>query len=261
MDEFDYIEDLALKCGARFDLFHGITLNSGGEVAAVVAQMTAENTAKMLIAHWREIGLPDYAQFDNGSVFLGRPSAFVVSRVARLCLSLGITPVFTVPGEPGWQAVIEAANGRWEDGVYFRQHYRSLVALERQSAAYIAAERRRKADKISDARRPFPETWDEDKFFTQPLSGQMIFLRRASGKNTVSFFGREWPLAEPWAHRPTRIEADFTRHEIRIFGLRRRAPETRLELGRIPLVFPPQKSRKKRKPDDKMRRKNCLRFR
>ena len=53
-----------------------------------------------LIEHWRQHGLPDYAQFDNDTVFQGAhqwPDTF--GRVTRLCLQLGVTPVFTPPRE------------------------------------------------------------------------------------------------------------------------------------------------------------------
>jgi hypothetical protein len=51
--------------------------------------------------------------FDNDTRFQG-PHQFpdAIGRVARLCLSLDIVPVFAPVHEHGFQAAIEAFNGR-----------------------------------------------------------------------------------------------------------------------------------------------------
>jgi hypothetical protein len=59
--------------------------------------------------------LPRYAQFDNDPVFHGphiHPDT--LGRVARLCLSPAVTPVFAPPSETGFQAAIESYNARWQ---------------------------------------------------------------------------------------------------------------------------------------------------
>ena len=51
--------------------------------------------------HWREVGLPGYAQFDNDMIFQGThayPDA--LGRIIRLCLSLDVVPVFVSPVRP-----------------------------------------------------------------------------------------------------------------------------------------------------------------
>src|SRR4029077_10911477 len=81
----------------------------------VRSSWTAKVTADTLIAHWRTYGLPQYAQFDNDTIFCGArqfPDSF--GRVIRLCLQLDVIPVFAPPHETGFQAVIESFNGRWQ---------------------------------------------------------------------------------------------------------------------------------------------------
>ena len=83
--------------------------------------LEAKFTVETLIAHWREHGLPEYAQFDNDTIFLGnRMYRDAFGRVIRLCLQLGITPVFTPLKETGFQAAIENYNGRWQAKVWSR---------------------------------------------------------------------------------------------------------------------------------------------
>ena len=56
----------------------------------IMAQPRAAITVDALIERWRRDGLPDYAQFDNDTVFQGgHRFADSVGRVSRLCLALG----------------------------------------------------------------------------------------------------------------------------------------------------------------------------
>jgi hypothetical protein len=105
-----------------------------------------------VLEHWREFGLPAYAQFDNDTIFQGsHHGEDSLGRVIRICLQLGVTPVFAPPREPGLQAAIENFNGRWQAKVWSRFHHRSLGALQAQSRRYIRAYRQRAAVRIADA--------------------------------------------------------------------------------------------------------------
>jgi hypothetical protein len=58
-----------LEGGKLFHVLNGISLHGGLVTSWVVSQMRAENTVQNLIAHWKEFGFPDYAQFDNATIF------------------------------------------------------------------------------------------------------------------------------------------------------------------------------------------------
>ena len=119
LDNFDIIEDLVIAGGGDVNVLTGISLHGGLCGAWPQRQITAKITVDSLLTHWREVGLPAYAKFDNDTVFQGahqHPDAF--GRVIRLCLSLGVTPIFAPPRETGFQADIESFNGRWQTGVW-----------------------------------------------------------------------------------------------------------------------------------------------
>ena len=81
----------------------------------MASPVTSERTVVSLVEHWRDVGLPGYAQFDNDMTFQGThryPDA--LGRVIRLCLSLDVVPVFVPPRETGFQAMIESYNGWWQ---------------------------------------------------------------------------------------------------------------------------------------------------
>ena len=92
-------------------------------------------TVQSLVEHWRAVGLPGYAQFDNDMIFHGThryPDA--LGRVIRLCLSLGVVPVFVPPRETGFQAMIESYNGWWQAKVWSRFQHADLEDLQGHSA-------------------------------------------------------------------------------------------------------------------------------
>jgi putative transposase len=116
LDSFDIVEGLVIKEGPHVEVLNGVSLHGGLVVSwPVESPVTAALTVASLTEHWRAVGLPDYAQFDNDMIFHGThryPDA--LGRVLRLCLSLGVVPVLVPPRETGFQAMIESYNGWWQ---------------------------------------------------------------------------------------------------------------------------------------------------
>ena len=154
LDSFDAIEDLVIRGGHDVNVLTGISLHGGLSAAWPAEQMTAKITVECLLEHWREFGLPGYAKFDNGTVFQGNhawPDTF--GRVTRICLSLGVIPVFAPPLSRGFQADIEAFNRRWQDAVWSRFHFHNCDEVVAQSNRFVDGHRRRYSVRIEDASR------------------------------------------------------------------------------------------------------------
>lgn len=119
IDSFDVIEDLRMEGFGLFQVFTARAL-WGPAVSAWPAQVASTSfVLDALHAHWRRHGLPAFAQFDNDVRFQGGHNhPDVIGRVMRLCLALGVTPVFAPPLETGFQAVIENFNGLWQKKVW-----------------------------------------------------------------------------------------------------------------------------------------------
>ena len=163
LDCVDVVEGLVIKCGPKVEVLNGISLHGGLAVSRPRgSSITARFVVECLIEHWRAVGLPGYCQFDNDTIFQG-PHAHpdTLGRVTRLCLSLGVVPVFVPPREPGFQAIIEGYNGTWQAKVWARFEHADLSDLEGHSSRFVAAHRRHRADRIESAprRRAFPEGW------------------------------------------------------------------------------------------------------
>lgn len=226
LDSFDFIEDLKIANGPLVCVLTGISLHGALTDAWVMRARSATATVEALRARWQACGLPTYAQFDNDTVFQG-PHQFAdtVGRVSRLCLALGVIPVFAPPREPGLQNAIEGFNALWQSKVWQRHPCCHIAALESVSATYIAAHRNKTAHRRDSAaaRRPFPKRVTFD--LHAALKGSIIFIRRSDEHGTVHLLGKAYPVDKNWPHRLVRCEVSFTDRRIRFYALRRREPD------------------------------------
>ena len=226
LDSFDFIEDLKIADGPLVDVLTGTSLHGALAEAWVMERPSARATLQALVERWRCDGLPTYAQFDNDTIFQGAHQfADTVGRISRLCLALGVVPVFAPPREPGFQNAIEGFNGLWQSKVWQRHHFPDVEALASVSARYIAAYRAKTAARreLAPKRRSFPKGFKLD--LSRALKGTMIFLRRSGENGNVDLLGRSFPVDPHWPHRLVRCEADFTHQRIRFYALRRRDPD------------------------------------
>jgi hypothetical protein len=239
LDSFDTIEGLAIRGGPHLTVFTGVSLHGGLVGAWPARQITAKSVLEALVEHWREVGLPAYAQFDNDNRFTGpRQHPDAIGRVIRVCLSLDVTPVLVVPTEHGFQAAIESFNGRWQAKVWSRFEHRSLRGLKTRSAKYIAAARHRGAGRIESAppRRLFPKRWRLD--LQKHPQGKIIYLRRTNDKGRISLLGHTFAVDRHWLHRLVRAEVDLDANQLRVFALRRREPTDQPLLKELPYTLP-----------------------
>jgi transposase len=226
LDSVDVVEGLVIKGGPQVEVLNAIALH-GGLVASWPRgeSVTAKFVVECLVEHWRQFGLPGYAQFDNDTVFQGpHVHPDVIGRVSRLCLGLGVVPVFVPPREPGFQAAIENYNGSWQAKVWGRFEHADLDALADRSGRHVAALRRHRADRIEAAppRGAFPERWRLN--LQARLKGRMVYLRRTDAEGRAEVLGRAFDVDRHWAHRLVRAEVDLDAGVIRFYRLRRREP-------------------------------------
>jgi len=242
LDSFDIVEGLVIEGGIHVEVLNGISIH-GGLIGSWVARgVTVRITTEAMIEHWRRFGLPGYVQFDNDTRFQGAHQwKDTMGRVTRLCLSLGVIPVFVPPRETGFQAAVESLNARWQAKVWARFHYDSVAALQAQSARYVDAYHQRSASRADAApgRRQFPKRWEFNPEF--PPKGRMFYLRRTTEQGEVSLLGHQFKVDSHWPHRLVRAEVDFDEGRIAFYALRRREPEDQPLLADHRYKFPIRK--------------------
>jgi putative transposase len=222
IDLFDFVEGLVIRGGIEVEVFNIVSLHGGLVGSFPSSAYNTQSALAALLQHWREVGLPDYAQFDNDNRFQGpHQHQDAIGKVIRICLSLEVVPVFAPPREHGLQNAIESYNGLWQAKVWARFEHNSLEGLKQQSSKYVAASRKRKAQRIESAgeRRKFPKQWkrnDEAK-----VKGRIIYIRRTDEQGSVIVLGRKYEVSANWSHRLVRCEVDIEQKEMRFYALRR----------------------------------------
>src|SRR5258706_263225 len=225
VDCFDVIEDLRLENFGLIQIF--TTKALWAPIAEAWPAQVASTTfiIEALQTHWRQYGLPQFAQFDNDVRFQGGHNhPDVIGRVMRLCLALEVTPVFAPPLEVGFQGVIENFNGLWQQKGWSRFHHQKLPGLSQTSGRFTTAYRKYLA-RTQDrhiSRRPFPEDLALD--WQKPPSGLVIYLRRTDEQGRIKILGHLFAVESLWQHRLVRCEVDLDKHQIRFLRLRRREP-------------------------------------
>jgi len=235
LDSFDIVEDLVIEDHGGVQILNGVSLHGGLAESWAREGITAKIAVESILQHWRRFGLPGYAQFDNDTRFQGGHNhPDVIGRLSRVCLSLGVIPVFAPPRETGFQAAIESFNALWQAKVWQRFHHDDLGQLQERSSRYIQAHRRRNAARIGSApaRLRFPDGWTLD--LQGAPGGKIIYLRRTSDQGRAHLLGHVFDVDPHWPHRLVRAEVDLTQKNIRFFALRRRDPSAQPLLKEIP---------------------------
>lgn len=244
LDQFDVTSGFVIEGGPEIETLNGISLHGALPASWPSVAIGAKFAAAALTEHWRSFGCPAYAQFDNDTRFQGpHQHKDVMSRVMRLCLSLGVTPVFAPPRETGFQAAVESLNSRWQRKVWERFHHDSVDALKERSRRYIVAARAKSAQRQEGApvRHPIPEDWSLS-LQARPR-GIVIFLRRTDGEGRVHMLGHVIKVQEYWVHRLVRAEVDLDAGSIRFYTLRRRDPSQQQLLMTVSYQLPDRKFR------------------
>lgn len=239
IDCFDFIEGLKIARGPLVDVLTAKSLHGVLTDAWVIGGKSTRITMPLLLERWQRDGKPDYAQFDNDTVFQGAHQfRDTVGAVSRLCLQLGVIPVFVPPLEHGMQNVIEGFNALWQEKVWHRRKMASQDTLQAHSDRYIAAHRMRHAGRSDSApsRPPLPKGFRFDP--KAPLTGTMIYIRRTTESGQIRMLGQTFTVSPIWQHRLVRCEIDFGAQRIHCYGLRRRAPDEQPLLATIPYHRP-----------------------
>jgi hypothetical protein len=240
LDCIDIVEGLVIKDGPQVEVLNVVSLH-GGLVASwpVEAPVTSARTLAALVEHWRDVGLPGYAQFDNDMIFQGThryPDA--LGRVIRLGLSLGVVPVFVPPAEMGFQAMIESYNGWWPARVWSRFQHANLADLQQRSLRHVRALRQHRAARLEAApkRRSFPAGWE--LHLKKRPRGRLVYLRRTNARGEVTLLGQTWRVSAVWPSRLVGCEVELDEIKIRFFTLRRQEPASQPQVLEVNYRLP-----------------------
>ena len=127
-----------LPGGTKVFAFHTVDLQTRALHQTLRTDKTTATVREHALAAWQALGLPDGLQMDNDAAFNGGykvPRGF--GTFVRLCLYLGIEPIFIPVGEPDRNAVIERLNGVWSQAFWQRQHFQDLPHVAREAPTFV----------------------------------------------------------------------------------------------------------------------------
>src|SRR5438552_347690 len=156
---------------------------------------------------WKDLGRPEQVQLDNARELAGwGPGARTLSRVIRLCLRFGVSPVFIPPGEPQCNGSVENFNG-WFQEPLLQRRYRRPGDLRRELARLQEAVNTqhvhpRLRGKTPAQHRRGLRLQKLPAGFVVPTErlplaqGRVTFLRRVSVAGTVTVLSQTWRVGK-----------------------------------------------------------------
>jgi Integrase core domain len=180
----------------------------------ICADKTVGSVRTHLLQAWRRLGMPDLLQLDNDSAFCGgerTPRRF--GTIVRLCLYLGIEVVFTPPGEPKRNWLVENVNRLWARAFWKRHRFRSFKDVMSRSPQFIEWYSHQyrpqplNGKTSAQARRGVPrQRLLAKQILALPdhlpiTAGRVHFVRRVTIDGRISLLGETWKISKSLAHQ------------------------------------------------------------
>jgi putative transposase len=135
LHEVDLVGPVYLKGhGHRYYIWAGKDAFDGAACLRLAGSRRMDEVLAFLGECWKDLGLPAQVQLDNARELSGwGPAARRLSRVIRLCLRFGVSPVFIPAGGPQFNGGVENFNG-WFQPRLFDHRYTRAGDLRRELA-------------------------------------------------------------------------------------------------------------------------------
>ena len=188
------------------------------------AEQTMDNVIEFLLDCWTENAIPKYLQMDNGASFIGdliHPRHF--SRVVRLCLHLGVEPVFIAPRKPWMNGKIEGFNGDFGEKLWEREQWTDLEHIRGAAKIFLMRHNNRqdwkcrKTDLETIPHRKLPGDAEIDVHNLPITEGKMHFIRQVKENGTISVLNEDFDVGESLVHEYVWATIDTKRGQLTIY--------------------------------------------
>jgi putative transposase len=127
-----------LTGGTKLFVFQTVDVQTRALTQTLHTDKRGASVRAHALAAWQQIGLPDGLQLDNDAAFNG---GYKVPRVfgafVRLCLYLGIEPIFLPVGEPKRNSVVERLHELWSQTFWRTHRFDTLAAVRRAAPQFV----------------------------------------------------------------------------------------------------------------------------
>jgi transposase-like protein len=199
------------------------------------AGQTMDNVIEFMLDCWTKNAIPNYLQMDNGASFIGdliHPRHF--SRVVRLCLHLGVEPVFIAPSKPWMNGTIEDFNGDFGQKLLEREQWTDLEHIRRESKTFLMRHNNRqdwkyrKTDLEAIPHRKLPEDFEIGTDSLLITEGKVHFIRQVKGDGTISVLNENFDVGESLAYEYVWATIDTKQEQLKVYYQEKNAEEADL---------------------------------
>lgn len=121
-----------LRGGTKVYAFHTLDLQTRGLQQTLSRDKSGHTVRQHVLTTWQRLGLGDGLQMDNDAAFCGGYTGpRVVGALVRLCLVVGVEPIFIPVGEPERNGTVEQINGLWSTTFWNRHQFRNWAHVLR----------------------------------------------------------------------------------------------------------------------------------
>ena len=208
--QMDFVGPRYLSGGIRFYFLNIIECETHSANIFVQNNRDSWSICQNLIYFWKVFGLLDFLQIDNDLAFIGslrHPGAF--GKVIRLCLHLGITPVFIPQAEPWRNGIIEHFNNLMQEHLLKKEIHNTLESLEDSANEFVLYHNNfhhyssQQGMTSLQARKKygypyslFDDTFSFSKIENNFLEGEIYVIRFIRSDLKFNFLGKSFKLPE-----------------------------------------------------------------
>jgi putative transposase len=208
LHEVDLVGPIYLQgSGHRYYIWVGKDAFDGAVCLRLASSRRMDEVLWFLGECWKDLGRPAQAQFDNARELAGwGPAARTLSRVIRLCLRYGVSPVFIPVGEPQFNGGVENFNG-WFQEPLFQRRFKRPGDLRRELARLQEAVKTQHAHPRLGGKTPaqhrrglrlqkLPTSFVVPTGRLPLTAGRVTFIRRVSVAGTVTVLSQSFRVGK-----------------------------------------------------------------
>ena len=203
-----------LRGGQVVQNFHTFDLSSHAVHLTQASDKRSTTACRHLLETWADLGLPRLAQFDNEDSFRGgHTHALVLGAVVRLCLYVGVEPLFIPFYEAKRNHWVEGFHGLWVRAFWSKYQFRDLAHVQRQVRWFLRWYHERyqppslagkTPSQMREGARPVLLTPELRRLIPEPLpvtAGFIHFVRRVDVDGGIVLLNQAWTVGRRFAGR------------------------------------------------------------
>jgi transposase InsO family protein len=230
-----------LTGGAKLFVFHTVDVQTRALTQTLHTDKRSTTVQAHALAAWQQLGLPDGLQLDNDAAFNG---GYKVPRLfgafVRLCLYLGIEPIFLPVGEPKRNSVVERLHGLWSQTFWRTHRFDTLAAVRRTAPQFVRFYTQRyhppalqgatpgQAHKAVRRRRLTAAEVAELPSELPLTAGRVHFVRLVSAQGQITLLNETWTVGKRLAGQYVWATISTARRRLRIYQRQSAQADVRL---------------------------------